>query len=344
MPIIRGDRKVLPVVYVLDALAFCDREKWSQIKRNIKQSIKCLSSAKCEPCVYILEYSSVPVWTIEELRYVNDIDLIWNHSKYNGESNLGLAFDALNQKMQNGQMFSDGVNYEKPLVIVLTGGKSNDDWKVQFNSLAENPWFQSAEVVGVYLFQTDEKIIETISAENPISIDSLESFVSSEAVFCLNSSENQKTNWEISLLDGIFAPLGGARFIMNFELERGEPSEKPKVAFKLQCDEESVLVANKLEENIRVEHCIHKGDSRGFLENENFASSLWLNGIGGKAKVKFIGSDRVLIENLGDTDLKTRFIVDEMFITLNDGDCIIGENGETLLAVRRITDSESTSE
>ncbi len=345
MPIIHSvDRKVIPVIFVLDAVAFSDREKWAQVKYSIKQSIKCLSNSKCEPCVYILEYSSVPVWTIEELRYVNDVGLVWNHSRYDGKSNLGFAFDALNQRMQKEQMFSDSVIYEKPLVVVLTGGKSDDDWKSSYNALAKNPWFQSSEVVGAYLFPSDEKIIETISSESPIPVNHLESFISNEAIFCRNFHETENPYWEISLLGGAFSPLNRARFIMNHELEMGTFDEKPKVAFKVQFDNESVLVAHKSDEHLCVQRCIRRGENGACFSDPHCASSVWICGSNGKAKVKFVASDRVFVENIGENDLKIRARVSETIITLNDGDCIIGENGEALLAVKRICGVESTSE
>ena len=340
MPIIRGgDRRVVPVIFVLDAVVFNDREKWLQAKHSIKRSIECLSNAKCEPCVYILEYSSVPVWTIEELRYVNDIGIVWNHSKYNGESNLGLAFDALNKRMQNGQMFLDGVVYEKPLIVVLTGGKSNDNWESPYESLAKNPWFQNSEVVGAYLSPSDEKIIETISAEDPLFVEQLEDFFSNEITFCLNAKETENPLWEISLLDRTPIPLNRARFVMDNELEKSSPDEKNKVAFKVQYEEDGVLVAIKQKEKLCVQRCIRAGECRAFDGYSSSLSPVWLNGKGGKAKVKFLGTDRVLVENLGEGDLKFTSYFNKKYVMLSGGDCIVGENGKALIEVGRIKSS-----
>lgn len=147
-------RPVLNVFYVLDTSGSMQGESITVLNRAMDSTLDALrqeaeANSDAEVRVAVLEFSSGCRWVTP--RGTESIDTIyWDPLNAGGLTHMGAALDELNAKLSRK---ADGflrstTGFLMPVIIFMTDGFPNDDYKSALARIRENKWFSRAARVG----------------------------------------------------------------------------------------------------------------------------------------------------------------------------------------------------
>lgn len=76
-------------------------------------------------------------------------DFTWNKLRADGLTNLGGAFDMLEQQMHSDKAFGSAAGHLRPAVILMTDGDPDSGWKEKLEALQHNNWFRQAYKIAI---------------------------------------------------------------------------------------------------------------------------------------------------------------------------------------------------
>jgi uncharacterized protein YegL len=141
-------KKTMVVFFIVDTSAQMDGAKSGCVNRTIQEMIPEIKErAEYEDDVQVkiaaLAYSSKARWKNPD-GPVDVLKFIWNGPTVGGESNLGAAFKALNEKLSSEAFLKDAGGYFVPCIFLFSGSKPADDWQKESAALKVNNWFKRA--------------------------------------------------------------------------------------------------------------------------------------------------------------------------------------------------------
>jgi uncharacterized protein YegL len=148
--------------------------------------------------IAVLEFSSGARWLtpngpIEVGNYV------WNDMDANGVTDLGDAFNQLNEKLSTKGFMQEATGSFAPAIILLSDGGPTDDYKTGLGSLKQNNWFKKAIKVAVAIgADADVSVLEEFTGNieavlivnNPVLLRKMIKFVSIRASEVASRSAN----------------------------------------------------------------------------------------------------------------------------------------------------------
>ena len=156
------------VILVVDvSRSMCGRriEQVNNAIKDISNYLKDLQIENTNVDFYlsILKFGTDACWHTSDIAtYINDFK--FSEIKAGGQSNLGLAYQKLNEVMlkeSQGGMMPDfgGV---APIIILLTDGHPSGKFKEELDLLRKKPWFKVALKYGIAIELNDDKTMKVL--------------------------------------------------------------------------------------------------------------------------------------------------------------------------------------
>jgi len=163
-------RKKLIVFFLIDASTSMDGKKMEAVNTAIEESIPVIKEISAENSdaeikIAALEFSFGASWLTKSGPVsIEDENFKWKKVNAAGNTDLGAAYRALNDKLSTkGFMEQDGGCYP-PVIILLSDGEPSDDWKAGFDILSKNPWYKASIKISIAIgFDANTEILKTFS-------------------------------------------------------------------------------------------------------------------------------------------------------------------------------------
>lgn len=146
-------RKVMTLFFIVDTSGSMDGSKIGAVNLAIREVLPMLddissNNADAEIKIALLEFSSGARWLYETPKPATDF--IYNDLSVSGLTDLGEAYQALNEKLsRKGGFMAETTGAFAPALILLSDGEPTDNWQSALKTLKENKWFQSAIKVAI---------------------------------------------------------------------------------------------------------------------------------------------------------------------------------------------------
>jgi uncharacterized protein YegL len=159
--------------------------------RDVLPDIKNIAdgNADAEIKIAVMEFSTGADWTHSSLISIEDF--YWTDLNASGLTALGTAcsklYTALSRNKDNGGFMADTKTCYAPIIILLSDGLPNDDWKSNLDKLKNNSWFKAAIKVALAVGDEADKGVLTeftgnaeavIDIKNPQMLKDFIKFVS----------------------------------------------------------------------------------------------------------------------------------------------------------------------
>ena len=145
-------RKALTVFYVLDTSGSMTGTPISTLNSAMRETIEVLKneaegSADAQLRIAVLEFNSNVKWMnsngAEDME-----DFFYNDLSAGGLTYMGMALKELNDKLSKKKYLNAVAGNYMPVIIFMTDGYANDDWKKELENIRKNKWFQRAVKIG----------------------------------------------------------------------------------------------------------------------------------------------------------------------------------------------------
>lgn len=141
-------KKELHIFYVLDTSYSMTGDPIGALNdamRSTVAELKKLDGDKADLRLAALAFNTECSWVTGgagNLEFLSDF--VWTPLKAEGMTYLGRALRELNASMSRNDKMKSATGNKVPVVIFMSDGYPNDDWREALNELAENKWYQSA--------------------------------------------------------------------------------------------------------------------------------------------------------------------------------------------------------
>ena len=140
------------IIFVVDASESMQGAKIGTVNSAIEELVPELrdiseSNGDVALGVNALKISDSVRWLFKDICSAGDFK--WHDIHAGGARNIGMAMNELNRQMSYNGFFEENKKYFKPIVIFLTDGSSDDDYRESLESLKKNPFFNRAIKIGV---------------------------------------------------------------------------------------------------------------------------------------------------------------------------------------------------
>lgn len=141
-------KPLLPIIFVIDTSTSMDNGPMSIVNHTMEDICKVLREfAEKTPDallkIGVLQFSSGAEWMqpkgLEELD-----DFVYEHLKAGGMTYLGAALTELDEKLSRNVFLASKTGWSRPILIFMSDGYPNDDWKGALAKIHENKWFNEA--------------------------------------------------------------------------------------------------------------------------------------------------------------------------------------------------------
>ena len=144
-----ADETVTPVVLMIDA---SDKERADRLNETVRRLLgifeeECSSASGNTFRVAVMKYSGGVEWTVPVPTAPEDIVL--DGLNPGGPADLGGAIRELDSKLSRSELLRGIEHPASPIVIWLTGGNADGDWKDELQKTHENAWYRTATVICV---------------------------------------------------------------------------------------------------------------------------------------------------------------------------------------------------
>ena len=173
-------KKILPIIFVIDASTSMKGEKINSVNSAIKESIEILkdfsnSNPDASLAFGVLAFSTEPVWMTNGLQELDD--LMIDDIVAKGRTNLGKALLDIKEKFNKEHLFDAAEGYMAPVLIFMSDGRPIDSWKRILNDLNKNNrWFKASTKIGIAIGkEADIDILSRVvgNRESVITVNNL---------------------------------------------------------------------------------------------------------------------------------------------------------------------------
>jgi len=146
-------RKVMTLFFIVDTSGSMDGSKIGAVNLAIREVLPMLddissNNADAEIKIALLEFSSGARWLYDTPKPASDF--IYNDLSVSGLTDLGEAYQALNEKLsRKGGFMNETTGAFAPALILLSDGEPTDNWQSGLKKLKENKWYQAAIKVAI---------------------------------------------------------------------------------------------------------------------------------------------------------------------------------------------------
>jgi len=146
-------RRTMVLFFLVDTSGSMNGDKIGGVNEAIREvipEIKDISSENADALIKIavLDFSSGAHWLYE--RPIESDQFIWNNLEAGGLTDMGVAFNMLNDKLSITTGFmAEVIGSYAPAIFLMSDGEPTDDYKKGLDELRKNKWFKSAIKVAV---------------------------------------------------------------------------------------------------------------------------------------------------------------------------------------------------
>lgn len=161
--------KELHIFYLLDVSGSMQGTAIAQLNQGIRSTMDALrqklgDSNDAHLSISIMRFSTEAAWItgtpesrfseyIEDFADIPDLEA-------GGMTYLGSALRLLENGLSRRSMLYSPTGNRRPIIIIMTDGLPNDDWKSAMRSIQKNHWFQQSTKIGIALGdQADEDML-----------------------------------------------------------------------------------------------------------------------------------------------------------------------------------------
>jgi uncharacterized protein YegL len=155
-------RRVMTLFFIVDTSGSMGGNKIGALNQAIREVLPMLddiskNNADAEIKLAILEFSSGARWLYETPKSTSDF--IFQDFKENGMTDLGQAYQALNEKLsrKDGAFMTETTGSYAPALLLMSDGAPTDNWESPLKTLKENNWFKSAIKVAIAIGDDADK-------------------------------------------------------------------------------------------------------------------------------------------------------------------------------------------
>ena len=146
-------RKVMTLFFIVDTSGSMAGSKIGAVNLAIREVLPMLddissNNADAEIKIALLDFSSGARWLYDTPKSAPDF--IYNDLSVSGLTDLGEAYQALNEKLsRKGGFMAETTGTFAPALILLSDGEPTDNWQSGLKTLKENRWYQAAIKVAI---------------------------------------------------------------------------------------------------------------------------------------------------------------------------------------------------
>ena len=145
-------RRTMVLFFLVDTSGSMNGDKIGAVNEAIREvipEIKDISSENADALIKIavLEFSSGARWLYNTP--IEADQFIWTNLEAGGLTDMGIAFNMLNEKLSRTQFMADAVGSFAPAIFMMSDGEPTDDYKKSLEELRKNRWFKVAIKVAV---------------------------------------------------------------------------------------------------------------------------------------------------------------------------------------------------
>lgn len=145
-------RRTMTLFFLVDTSGSMSGDKIGAVNEAIREvipEIKDISAENADALIKIavLDFSSGAHWLYE--RPVDSDQFVWNNLEAGGLTDMGLAFNMLNEKLSRTQFMADAIGSYAPAIFMMSDGEPTDEYKKGLEELRKNKWFKVAIKVAV---------------------------------------------------------------------------------------------------------------------------------------------------------------------------------------------------
>jgi uncharacterized protein YegL len=145
-------RRTMVLFFLVDTSGSMNGDKIGAVNEAIREvipEIKDISAENADALIKIavLDFSSGARWLYE--RPVDSDQFVWNNLEAGGLTDMGVAFNMLDEKLSRTQFMADAIGSYAPAIFMMSDGAPTDDYKKALEELRKNKWFKVAIKVAV---------------------------------------------------------------------------------------------------------------------------------------------------------------------------------------------------
>jgi uncharacterized protein YegL len=145
-------RRTMVLFFLVDTSGSMNGDKIGAVNEAIREvipEIKDISAENADALIKIavLDFSSGARWLYE--RPVDSDQFVWNNLEAGGLTDMGVAFNMLDEKLSRSQFMADAIGSYAPAIFMMSDGAPTDDYKKGLEELRKNKWFKVAIKVAV---------------------------------------------------------------------------------------------------------------------------------------------------------------------------------------------------
>ena len=229
--VVEVTRRTMVLFFVVDTSGSMNGAKIGTVNSAIEEivpELKDISEENADAMIKVatLTFSSGAKWINEP---ISAETFRWNYLNAQGVTDLGKAFDELNDKLSRNAYMGDISGSFAPVIFLMSDGEPTDNYMDSLEVLRENNWFKKAIKVAVAIGKDANKRVLSEFTGNP------------EAVITVHSPEALK-KW-IQFVSVTASQIGSRSANATggqSATVTGEQTEKPKSKINLTKQEEFI--------------------------------------------------------------------------------------------------------
>lgn len=156
-------RKVLPIIYVIDASGSMSGEKIASVNEAMHETIEVLKEVSdknpdAQVKIAALSFSSDAEWVTNKNGLEDMEDFFWNDIQAGGVTDLGAALDELDKKLSRNAFLVSDTGFCIPVIIFMSDGAPTDDWERSLTKIKDgNKWYKNATKIAIAVGEDADK-------------------------------------------------------------------------------------------------------------------------------------------------------------------------------------------
>ena len=146
-------RRVLTLYYLIDTSGSMYGEKIASLNVAIRETLPMISEISANNSDAKIKVAAMDFATVNQWMHptpVESEDFQWRDLEADGLTNLGEAYQELNNKLSRRKGFMNGASGSyAPAIILMSDGGPTDDAEHGLEKLKTNPWFKAAIKVAI---------------------------------------------------------------------------------------------------------------------------------------------------------------------------------------------------
>ena len=167
------NRKSMVMFFLIDTSESMAGRSIAQLNdaiREITQNIKAVSDSNPDTCIKLamMDFSDNPKWITPKPQELSEIK--WSDLSTGGEMNMGKAFIELNKKLNRNEFLNETAGMWAPVIILLTDGASDDNYKKGIEELNQNKYFQKSLKIALGTENANMSVLQEFTGSKDTAI------------------------------------------------------------------------------------------------------------------------------------------------------------------------------